>query len=122
VGRRRGNGGLASEPFVAVDESVEPAWARARDVAVRRAGLHPRVVQPTDTKIALVGLVASGVGVALVSRSMAVLGRRGVVLRPLTGLRVRLPLGLIYRPSLSPPARNLIELSVRVAASDGPHL
>jgi DNA-binding transcriptional LysR family regulator len=119
----RGNGSvrlgdLGPEPFVAVDESVEPGWARACDVAVRRAGLHPRVVQQTDTKIALLGLVAAGVGVALVSRSMAVLGRRDVVLRPLMGLRVRLPLGLLCRPSISPRARSLMQLSARAAGSD----
>lgn len=113
-------GDLASEPFVAVDESIEPGWARACDVAVRSAGLHPRVVQHTDTKIALLGLVASAAGVALVSRSMSVLGRRDVVLRPLKGLSVRLPLGVLYRPALSPRARNLIELSVRAARNHRP--
>jgi DNA-binding transcriptional LysR family regulator len=109
---------LAPEPFVAVDETVEPGWARACDVAVRRAGLHPRVVQQTDTKIALLGLVASGLGVALVSRSMSALRRRDVVLRPLKGLRVRLPLGLLFRPSISQRARHLMELSARVALEE----
>jgi DNA-binding transcriptional LysR family regulator len=102
---------LAGEPFIAVNETVEPGWARAADVAVRAAGVHPRVVQETDTKIALLGLIAAGLGVGLVSASMAALGRREVVLRPLTGVRVQLALGLLARPALSPRAQRLLALA-----------
>jgi DNA-binding transcriptional LysR family regulator len=110
---------LAREPFVAVDETVEPGWARAADLAVRAAGLHPRVVQQTDSKIALLGLVAAGMGVALVSASMAALGRRQVALRPLTGLRLQLPLGLLCRQDLSPRAQALVALARRHAEPGG---
>jgi DNA-binding transcriptional LysR family regulator len=106
---------LATEPFIAVDETVEPGWARAADVAVRAAGVHPRVVQQTDTKIALVGLIAAGLGVGLVSASMAALGRQHVVLRPLDGLRVRLPLGLLSRKALSPRALRFTALARELA-------
>jgi DNA-binding transcriptional LysR family regulator len=102
---------LAGEPFIAVNETVEPGWARASDVALRAAGVQPRVVQETDTKIALLGLIAAGLGVGLVSASMAALGRREVVLRPLTGLRVRLPLGVLSRRAPSPRALRLLELA-----------
>ena len=61
------------------------------------------VVQETDTKSALLGLVAAGVEIAIVSESMQRLAREGVVHRPIADLAVRVPLvGIVGR---RPPPR-----------------
>jgi DNA-binding transcriptional LysR family regulator len=89
---------LQGVPSVAVRRDVEPAWADAAVAALRAAGLDQRPVQETDTKVALLGLVAAGLGVAMVTESLALLGRRGVVFRPTAALGLRLPLVLLEPP------------------------
>jgi DNA-binding transcriptional LysR family regulator len=104
---------LAESPIVAVRPDVEPAWANACAVALRRARTNLDVVQETDGKIALLGLVASGVGLAIVSESMRALGRDGVVLRPIVDLRITVPLVALHAKSPSPRVRTLLGTSVR---------
>jgi len=89
---------------VTVRRDVEPAWADAAIAAIQAAGVSMLPVQETDTKVALLGLVAAGLGVAIVSESLARLGRRGVVFRPIAGLSLRVPLSLLLPPSPPPTA------------------
>ena len=89
---------------VTVRRDVEPAWADAAIAAIQAAGVSMVPVQETDTKVALLGLVAAGLGVAIVSESLARLGRRGVVFRPIAGLSVRVPLSLLLPPAPAPTA------------------
>ena len=99
---------LESEPFVAVRPDVEPTWARACSEALRRARVQIDVVQETDTKVALLGLVASGVGAAFVSASMRRLGRHGVVYRDIVDLTLRVPLVGLLGKAPSPRALALL--------------
>ena len=62
----------------------------------------------------MLGLVASGEGVAIVSSSMVRLGRHGVVFRELRGLSLQLPLVSLARPRPSPRAAELLRLAHRV--------
>jgi DNA-binding transcriptional LysR family regulator len=105
---------LASLPFVLVRRDIEPGWADAAAAALRRAGVAPQVVQETDSKIALLGLVAAGIGVSVVSASMARLGRVGVTLRPIDGLSVRLVLSMLTRVPASPSAAAFAELTKKI--------
>jgi DNA-binding transcriptional LysR family regulator len=89
---------------VAVRRDIEPAWADASIAALREAGVSGQPVQETDTKVSLLGLVAAGLGIALVSESLALLGRRDVVFRPIRGLKLRLPLVLLLPPHPTPSA------------------
>jgi len=102
---------LGRVPIVLVRRDVEPAWADASAAAVAHAGVRLDVVQETDTKIALLGLVAAGVGASLVSESMRCLGRRGVVFRPIVGLSLALPLVLLTPRTPSPRAQAVIRLT-----------
>jgi DNA-binding transcriptional LysR family regulator len=104
---------LQGQPFVLVDPSVEPGWADSCDQALRRAGLHPEVVQQTDTKIALMGLIAAGVGLSVGARCTRLLAHAGVVFRPLVGVPLQLEMGLLSSPSPSPRARALLELAAK---------
>jgi DNA-binding transcriptional LysR family regulator len=102
---------LAREPVVMVRRDVEPGWADAAAAALRGAGVQPQVVQETDSKIALLGLVAAGIGVSVGSQSMARLGRAGVTLRPLDGLSLRLNLSMLTREAPSLRAASFAEVA-----------
>jgi DNA-binding transcriptional LysR family regulator len=78
--------------------------------ALKLAGCVPELVQETDTKISLVGLIAAGLGLSVVSESMAALERRGVVFRPLVGLDLTLVLSALTPPSPTPRAAALLTL------------
>ena len=104
---------LGDEPFVVVDREVEPGWAYGFDAALKSAGISARVVQETDTKIAMLGLVAAGMGLSVASASIGALGRSGVVLRPLTGLRFHFRLGVLAQPAPSPRAERFLSLLKR---------
>jgi DNA-binding transcriptional LysR family regulator len=101
---------LRGEPFVLVDREVEPGWAYGCDAALKNAGIAVRIVQETDSKIALLGLIAAGMGVSVASASIGALGRAGVALRPLTGLRFQFRLGVLAPPNLSPRAERFLSL------------
>jgi DNA-binding transcriptional LysR family regulator len=110
LARRRGvqARSLIGEPFVLVRRSVEPGWADSVASALREHGLEPTVAQETDTKLAMLGLVAAGVGVSIVSESMQSLARRGVVFRPLLGVSLRLTLALLSLERVSARAAGFI--------------
>lgn len=102
---------LTGQPFVAVRADIEPAWAQACAAALLRARARLEVVQETDTKIALLGLVAAGVGLAIVSASMRGVAPAEVVCRELPELAVEVPLVRLHAPTPSPRAQALLALS-----------
>lgn len=68
--------------------------------ACRRAGFTPRVATETNDYQAMIGLVAAGVGVAVVPRLVAPFVRgRAVLLRPLAGTRLMRQVDVIDRAS-----------------------
>jgi len=80
-------GALAAEQWIA----PHPCGCRdALELACRQAGFTPDVVSETNDYLAMLGLVAAGVGVAVVPRLIAAVAvPRGVVLRPLAPSRLR---------------------------------
>lgn len=101
---------LDGQPYVGVQPDIEPAWAQAAARALELAGCTPRLVQETDTKISLIGLVAAGLGLSVVSESMSALERRGVVYRPLSNLNLRLVMSALTPARPTPRATALLEL------------
>lgn len=102
---------LDGQPFVIVRPDVEPAWALVCSRALVRAGVRVEITQETDTKIAMLGLVAAGAGLSLVSASMMRLARDGVVFREVTDLRARAPLVALSGTSPSARATALLRLA-----------
>lgn len=98
---------------------VEPIWAGASARALAKAGVAIDVVQETDTKIALLGLIAAGVGLSVVSGSMRRLGREGVVFRELVDLAVALPLTTLSTRAPSPRAATWLALAREVSGAAG---
>ena len=71
---------------------------------MRDAGIAPRTAQRGIWLVQTVlGLVAAGVGVAVVPSSADALHRQGVTLRPLRDSRQRVELAAVWLPDHRPP-------------------
>ena len=72
--------------------------------ACRDAGFSPRVAQEAVQMQTIAGLVAAGIGVALVPELALVpesernLNRKGVVFKPIRGKRPEVGMALVWRP------------------------
>lgn len=76
-------GQLADEPFILFPRHMGPnLYAQILELC-RDAGFSPNVVQEAAPQPTAVGLVAAGIGIALVAESLQNLGRPGVAYRPL---------------------------------------
>lgn len=96
---------VADEPFVLPEQHDVPGLHAAVDAAFADAGVTPHVAQRGVWLMQTVlGLVAAGIGLAVVPGSVAALGRTGVVLRHLDGAAPRVDIAAVWRPdNTSPP-------------------
>ena len=109
--KRLGWRDLDGQAFIQVRPDIEPAWAEACAACLRRERVAYEVAQQTDSKLAMLGLVAAGLGVSLVSQSMQRLRRVGVRYLPLSAGALRLPLVLLSPREASPRARAFVALA-----------
>src|SRR5215213_4844983 len=88
--------------------------------ACRQAGFVPNAVQKDVWLMqTIVGLVAGGIGVALVPASLRNLHRRGVVYRAVKGLSPTVALGMVWRgDDLSPVLSSFLQVA-RESFQDG---
>jgi DNA-binding transcriptional LysR family regulator len=107
---------LAGEPFVTVPRSVNPPLYDEVIANCRAAGFSPRVVQEAVGWHTLTGLVAAGLGVALVPRSLARLRRPGVAFRAVRDLPVELPMAAVWRQGDASPVRERFVTALRAIA------
>jgi len=70
-------------PMVVLPRAISPAYFDGTTAACRAAGFSPLAAREVSSVMAQLALVASGLGVALVSSGMACLALRGVAFRPL---------------------------------------
>lgn len=91
---------LAGEPFILPMRYKMPGLYVKVMEACRAAGFTPRAVQKDVWLIqTIVGLVAGGIGVALVPDSTRSLPRRGVVYRPVRGAAATVEMAAVWRRS-----------------------
>lgn len=74
---------LAGEPFVLAPRAQSSSYTDAVLAACAEAGFQPRVVQEASETIAILALVAGGLGVSLLAAGVQTVRARGVVYRPL---------------------------------------
>ncbi|QYN39364.1 LysR family transcriptional regulator [Pseudonocardia sp. DSM 110487] len=101
---------VAGEPFVLPERHDVPGLHAAITALFDGAGITPRIAQRGVWLIQTVlGLVAAGIGLAVVPSSAAALGRQGVTLRRLTNVTRQLDLAAIWRPdNASAPLEDLL--------------
>ncbi|HEY8926608.1 MAG TPA: LysR substrate-binding domain-containing protein [Polyangia bacterium] len=112
---------LDGQPYVGVRPDVEPGWALGATRALHAAGVRVEIAQETDTKVAMLGLIAAGVGLSVVSESMRELGRRGVVFRPVRGIDLRLVLAALTPREPTPRAQAFLALARGAGAGPRGH-
>ncbi|HMA15127.1 MAG TPA: LysR family transcriptional regulator [Kiloniellaceae bacterium] len=108
---------LAGEPFVLYRRAAGPGLHDAIVGACQAAGFSPRVEQEAPRVAATLNLVAAGLGVTLVPRSLAGLQAEAIAYRPFTGRpRLVAPLRLACRATdHAAAARRFVELVRREA-------
>jgi DNA-binding transcriptional LysR family regulator len=108
---------LAEEPFILYRRPLGPGLYDAIIGACRSAGFSPTVGQEAPRITSTLNLVAAGLGVTLVPRSLERLRMDGVVYRPIAGAPgLVAPLSLAFRRNeAAPAARRFVELARRLA-------
>jgi DNA-binding transcriptional LysR family regulator len=88
---------LRNETFVLLARSESPGVYDSLALTLSELAGNPRAVQEADDMQTLIGLVAAGIGVALVPVSVSLLVRPGVVYRTLSGRAPTVELALAWR-------------------------
>jgi DNA-binding transcriptional LysR family regulator len=89
---------VAGEPFILPEQHDVPGLHAAVTALFADAGIAPRVAQRGVWLMQTVlGLVAAGVGLAVVPSSVAALRRTGVTLRPIRGPNHQVDLAAVWR-------------------------
>ncbi len=105
---------LADQPFILYSPEKVPAMHAIAMLAFRGAGIQPRVVQEIVQVPTAMGLVESGLGVALVPSATARYMLTRVKLLPITDLPAALDIGiaLAHRPaSANAPTQRFVEVA-----------
>lgn len=108
---------LANEQFVIPPRDVAPGLYDLVISLCRASGFAPRITQHARQMQTVIGLVASGMGFALVPASVRNLGRSGVQYRPLKGANGCVELGLLSATEReSATAKRFVEVLKNAAA------
>jgi len=105
----------ADEPFVFFTRALDIALWEKIVALCGKAGFKPRVVQEANGVIAIVGLVASGIGISILPESVKSVALEGVVYRPLQHPDAVVPLMLAFRESENAAAVSRFVAHVRKA-------
>lgn len=102
---------LSKASFIVPPRDIAPGLYDLTISHCRAAGFAPRITQQARQMQTVIGLVSSGMGVALVPASVRNLKRAGVQYRSLRGRAARIDMGILQRSDAgSPLQRNFIAL------------
>lgn len=102
---------LAGEPFVIFSQGIGRTFLGLIRETCAQEGFEPTIGQETPHIVAMINMVAAGLGVAMAPGSIAQLAVRGVVYRPLDGAAPQVPLAIATRAGdASPLVRNFLAL------------
>ncbi|PWW38668.1 MULTISPECIES: LysR family transcriptional regulator [Paenibacillus] len=87
---------LKNESFVILNRNDSPALFDSFILLCRQAGFTPQIVQQAASDQAVVGLVATGIGVAFVLGCMSKMFENDITFIPLTEPRFELTLGICW--------------------------
>lgn len=109
---------MAEAPFIMPPRRLGHSFHDIARAACARAGFTPNVVQEAIQMQTILGLVAAGIGVALVPESMGRVPREGVICRRLTDADAYSDLVLVWNDKEErQTVRNFIELSQSLVLS-----
>ncbi|GHO83958.1 LysR substrate-binding domain-containing protein [Dictyobacter formicarum] len=112
---------LASEPFVMYERTQRSLIHNQIMAMCREAGFSPNVVQEAASEQAVIGLVAAGVGVSLVSACMSGLRTDEVAYRPLIDPETSVEYAVVWkRENSSPFVKAFLNIARDVSQHAGP--
>ena len=107
--------------MVMLPRAISPAYFDGVVAACRHAGFSPIAAQEVNSAMAQLALVASGLGVALVSSGMATFAPSGVSFRPLAIPVQAVGVSVAWNSERTTPICGvLVEIARRIA--DGTHI
>lgn len=101
-------GQLRHEPFITTTTSGGSALLQTTMRQCADAGFRPSIVQEASDPYVVLLLVAGGVGVSLVTESIAPMMPPGAVYRPLSDASVKLEHGVAWSPRAPSPALHAV--------------
>ena len=104
--RRVPIGALAQEPFVFYGDRMGKTLPHQVLLLCRSAGFEPRIGQLANGNATITGLVAAGLGIAVVPEAMCQLQHKAVVSRPLDGANMMTSTWLLRRNQDDSPLVN----------------
>jgi DNA-binding transcriptional LysR family regulator len=107
---------LSKESFIVPPRELAPGLYDLTISRCRASGFVPRITQHARQMQTVIGLVSSGMGVALVPSSVRNLKRTGVQYRPLRGKAALVELGIVRLRNVDNPAREHFVEVLRQAA------
>jgi len=114
---------LAGEPFIIFPRSPESGYSQFLLNICRSAGFSPRIVQEVGETQTAIGLVAAGIGVALVPAAVENLRRSGMAYVPLEEPAPRVDLTIAFAESESSPVLpHFLEIARRIGKTGTPKL
>jgi DNA-binding transcriptional LysR family regulator len=99
-------GELANEPFVFYGDRMGKTLPHQVLLLCRSAGFEPRIGQLANGNATITGLVAAGLGIAVVPEAMCQLQHKAVVSRPLDGVTTTTSTWLLRRSHDNSPLVN----------------
>ena len=107
---------LLPQPFIVVTQRLGSDYAtRIADVFLR-TGRAPHIVQEVKDMHTLIGLVAAGIGTAIVPASVAALQPPHVAFRPLRGVSARMITSIVWRRGDASPLLPVLAAALREEA------
>lgn len=101
---------LRDVPFILYGRTFGAGFNEHLTQLCTRAGFTPRVVQEATGLSTLLGLVAAGMGITIITRSLGVLHPEKIVFRTLDDPEALSKLWLLYRHRLSTAAQAFVDL------------
>lgn len=109
---------LEARPLVMLPRSISPAYFDGVVAACRQAGFSPVAAREVNSAMAQLALVASGLGVALVSSGIAALAPAGVSFRPLAVPVEAVGVSVAWNSERdSPVSRAVVDVAREIAAA-----
>jgi DNA-binding transcriptional LysR family regulator len=107
---------LKDEAFVFPTRQLVPSLSGQIDRLCDLAGFTPKVIQEATFMLTILGLIAGGVGVALLPANAQNLQRKGVVYRPLQGQTATIQIAIAWRrDDASVILHNFLEVTKAIA-------
>jgi DNA-binding transcriptional LysR family regulator len=112
---------LENEPLIFLRRKPWPEYYDMLIGACQRAGFSPNIAYETSDLVTLIGLVATGVGIAFAPASAHELTSRVVIARPIADCRLSVGYLLARHPDeTTPPLQRFLELVRESAPPTGP--